>query len=118
MLGNLYENGLGVETDLRRAYDELYLKAAELGSKQGLSNVGIALLIGRGVERNPFEAAKWNRRAAEKGHAQAQFNLGRQYLSGDGVPQDFQEAIYWISEAAKNGYERAIQIMEQINGMQ
>ena len=62
-LGSMYEHGIGVRQDDEESF-ELYKQAAELGSVDGAHNTGIALLIGRGVERDPYEATKWNTIAA------------------------------------------------------
>lgn len=55
---------------------------------------------GRGVQQNPFEAAKWYRKAAEQGHARAQRNLAACYDAGRGVIADATEAARWYRAAA------------------
>jgi TPR repeat protein len=63
---------------------------------------------GRGVTKNPAEAAKWFRKAAEKGIQEAQFRLGGMYERGEGVPQDMEYAYGWYSVAAHLGNAKAI----------
>ena len=58
---------------------------------------------GRGVTRDPTEAAKWLRRAAERGVAAAQTALGYAYTIGEGVPLDRAEAFKWTRLAAEQG---------------
>ncbi len=58
---------------------------------------------GRGVTKDPTQAAKWFRKAAEQGHARAQQSLGFAYLDGEGVPQDDFEAYVWIRLAVERG---------------
>lgn len=62
---------------------------------------------GRGVDKNPEEAAKWYRKAAEKGVQDAQFRLGGLYERGEGVPQDLEYAYGWYSVAAHIGNPKA-----------
>lgn len=59
---------------------------------------------GRGVPRDPLQAAKWFRRAADQGHAGAQNSLGALYLSGQGVEQNTAEAIRFYRLSAAQGY--------------
>ena len=62
--------------------------------------------FGWGVEKDPFEALKWERRAAEHGNAASQFGLGNAYeygLESLGVVQDFVEAAKWYRRAADQG---------------
>jgi len=62
---------------------------------------------GRGVEKNPEEAAKWFRKAAEKGIQDAQFRLGGLYERGEGVPQDLEYAYGWYRVSAHIGNPKA-----------
>lgn len=67
---------------------------------------------GRGVEKNPQEAAKWFRKAAEKGVQDAQFRLGGLYERGEGVPQDMEYAYGWYSVSAHIGNPKAAAAIE------
>ncbi len=49
---------------------------------------------GRGVKRDPGEAAKWYTEAAEQGHAHAVFNLGVMHSKGQEVALDSELAAY------------------------
>ncbi len=62
---------------------------------------------GRGLEKNPAEAAKWFRKAAEKGVPEAQFRLGKLYEHGVGVPQDMEYAYGWYGVSAHLGNAKA-----------
>lgn len=62
---------------------------------------------GRGVEKDPTQAAKWFRKAAEKGVQDAQFRLGGMYERGEGVPQDMEYAYGWYSVSAHIGNPKA-----------
>src|SRR5262249_26969249 len=59
-----------VERDLAAAA-LLYRRAAEKGVREGQLRWGLALLHGRGVERDIDEAESWLRRAAEAGDVEA-----------------------------------------------
>jgi uncharacterized protein len=62
---------------------------------------------GRGVDKNPAEAAKWYRKAAEKGVQDAQYRLGGMYERGEGVPQDIEYAYGWYSVSSHIGNPKA-----------
>src|SRR5262245_26465877 len=55
--------------------------------------VGLAYAIGKEVQPDPIEAAKWVRRAADQGFAPAQYFLGLMYIDGLGVTQDDSQAV-------------------------
>jgi|GEM_PF-6220478 len=58
----LYAQGLGVPKDERRAFRFL-LKAAKMGSKEGMELVSRAYELGMGVAKNPVRASEWMIRA-------------------------------------------------------
>lgn len=110
-LGVLYENGYGVEKDLKQAA-AWYLKAAKQGNTDAQYNLGAMYEHGVGMAVNYAEAARWYRPAAESGDIDALSNLGVLYQSGKGVPQDkvLAMALYNVSVAfAGNGTTRATQ---------
>lgn len=74
-------------------------RAAEGGQPHAKVNLALALLEGRGVERNAMEALKWLREAAEYGIVEGQMRLGMLYEQGTGVPQDYYEALKWYLTA-------------------
>ena len=63
LLGVLYEQGQGVEKDVARGVG-LYKAAAEKGMRSAQARWGMALMEGRGVERDPLAGESWLRRAA------------------------------------------------------
>lgn len=67
---------------------------------------------GRGVTKDPTEAARWLRMAAEQGHAVAQYGLGMLHVQGDGVSADAYEAVRWLQRAAQQGHDRAAEIID------
>ncbi|MBQ0008615.1 MAG: sel1 repeat family protein, partial [bacterium] len=68
-------------------------KSAENGNAKSQCNLGIAYLLGNGVEKNYEEALKWLKKSAENGNARGQYNLGVAYLSGEGVEKNYEEAL-------------------------
>ncbi len=137
LLGQMYENGWGVEVDEEEAarlyriganqghldsvtslralqnkafakeYSQL-LPLAEAGNSEAQNRVGEMLEFGQGVERNKLEAFAWYQRAADQGEISAWHNLGRSYNFGTGVDQDFEVAEDWYRRAADRGYTKSL----------
>jgi TPR repeat protein len=104
-LGIIYEKGLGVEDDTKKAI-EWYGKAAEQGDTDALCNLGLIYAKGAekvGLKQDFHSAAKLYRKAADMGAREAQLNLGAFYYHGAGVPQDFKKAAEWYRKAAVQG---------------
>lgn len=64
--------------------------------------------LGKGVEKDLKESAKWYHLAADKGDAEAMKRLGKFYVLGYGVEIDTNAAIKWYRKALDNGvtYDR------------
>ena len=82
---------------------DLWAPLAHRGNARAQSNMGAALLEGRGVARDPARAVDWLRRAAEQGDVGGQRNLARCFYEGWGVGQDLGEAARWYEAAAGQG---------------
>jgi uncharacterized protein len=89
--------------DYATAMLKLRPKAAE-GQAIAQNYVGVMYALGRGIQQDKEEAAKWYRLAADQGHSEAQFNLGATYETGQGVEQNFATAMKWYRLAADRGY--------------
>lgn len=76
---------------------------ARAGEAAAQFELGDRCHFGRGVPRNPAEAAQWYRLAAEQGHAGAQLNLGNAYLRGEGLARNPVEGYAWLALAAAQG---------------
>jgi TPR repeat protein len=137
MLGQMYENGWGVDKDLEKAsalfkrganqghldsvnglrrlknieyrleLTSVRLKA-EAGDASAQNRLGEMYEFGYGQERDPNLAYSWYQRAAEQKLVVAQHNLGRCYNFGTGVEQNFTEAELWYREAAQQGHMDAM----------
>ena len=101
-LGNMYENGHGVERSNHAAL-VWYRKAADQGDLNSSVNIGVHYATGQGVPQDYEQAVLWFRKAAIAGNATAQLNLGKMYEKGQGVAQDYMHAIKWYQRAAYQG---------------
>jgi TPR repeat protein len=137
LLGQMYENGWGVDADdeqARRYYEQgarlgdldsvnslraLKNKAykaefadilpqAESGDAAAQNRIGEMYEFGQGVERDTDAAFAWYRKAADQGNVTAWHNLGRAYNFGTGVPQDYAKAEEWYRKAAERGHQQAM----------
>ena len=73
-LGCMYRDGEGGPTDKALAA-KYFRMAGDMGHVQGMTNYGLALFLGDGVQRNPDEGKKWLQKAADAGD-----NLAAQQL--------------------------------------
>jgi hypothetical protein len=60
--------------------------------------------MGKGVQQDYIESAKWFRRAAEQGHPIAENAIGYMYWRGEGVSRDYRQAVDWFRKAAEQNY--------------
>ena len=86
-LGLMYENGIGVSKDEKKAV-AWYLKAAQRGNSNAQYNLAVLYENGRGSDVDFAQAYQWYRRAAVQGDGLAVGNLGMLYLRGQGVKED------------------------------
>lgn len=103
VLGGLYIQGWGVDTDfeLARSWFE---KSAAQGNPMGCYNLGGMYANGIGVEQDCARAVELVRRPAEAGNPIGQVNLGALYADGSRcTPRDFDEALHWFRAAAEQG---------------
>ena len=96
-----------VGDDVAKKIFEKTKATAEKGDKEAQYYLALMYDIGKGVEEDHREAAKWYHKAAEQGLAQAQYYLGMTCRKGKGVRQDDKEAVKWFRKAAEQGYADA-----------
>jgi uncharacterized protein len=94
---NAYDRG-----DFGGAFRE-WLPVAQRGDANAQFNIGLLYANGKGVRKDPKQAADWYRKAAEQGVGAAEYNLGVMYANGDGVPRDVHEAVKWLQRASDHG---------------
>jgi TPR repeat protein len=116
VLGMLYQNGLGVEKDIKKAIYWLE-KAAEQGLKEAESYLGHLYLDGKVVEKDVDKAEKWLLSAAKHGEREAQVHLGLMYLDDKVAQKDVKSAEIWLHAAALQDSDEAKQALEKIPGV-
>lgn len=97
-LGIRYEDGRGVEKDLKLAF-YWFERSANQGFPMAESNVGLYYYFGKGVERDLHRAFFWYKRAADHGNDLARFYTGRMYALGQGVDADLEQAMAYFNMA-------------------
>lgn len=92
----------GANDDLERAFDLLRTAAeAQIGDAQHA--LGVLYLKGRGVDRNPAEAARWFQRAARNGSLAGEVEHAILLFNGQGVPANEALAARGFRRAALKG---------------
>ena len=88
--------------DYRKAYD-IWLPFARAGDPTAQHNLGLMWLTGKGVAREPEQAALWFAQAADNGSASAATQLGLMHIRGLGVEKDYDRAAVLLDQAARGG---------------
>lgn len=102
LVGKMYEQSLGVESDSAKAII-WYKKSAEQGNPKAQNNLGLIYMYGTGVDVNYTEALALFEKASLKGLPVAYGNLGRLYYFGYGVNRDYSKAHDMFVKAANLG---------------
>ncbi|KAJ3070481.1 hypothetical protein HDU98_006524, partial [Podochytrium sp. JEL0797] len=108
-LGKCYvwETGVGLKMDPRKAFEWYYL-AATRGFSKAQNLLGWCYWKGFGIEKDTMEACRWYRKAAEAGLVEGQANLGLAYCYGwSNGYKDRTEAAHWFWAAAVTGNDAA-----------
>ena len=90
------------DDDLQEAYYR-YKKAAELGNKDGMYNLGLYYLNGIFVEQDDKTALYWLEKAANNGHSDAANDIGVYYHSSKNLRGKHFKAIKWYKCGAELG---------------
>src|ERR1041384_7608151 len=77
--------------------------SADQGEARSQYGLGLLYDLGRGVQVDPAQAAKWYALAAAQNVPDAQSNLGLLYAEGRGVPKDMARADQLWLDADKGG---------------
>jgi len=112
-LADIYENGLGVTPDQKKAVD-LLGKSAEQGFVPAQQHLGELYLQGDETLQDFGEAEIWLHKAAVAGNGAAQRELGRIYALGLGVPRDPSMAYGWYENATLHGDGLATTLRDDI----
>jgi len=84
---------------------ENYRELAEFGIPEAQVELARLYLDGKGVEKNPQEAARLFFNAASAGNPKAHYELARLYENGDGVVKSGQKADAYYIRAIELGYK-------------
>ncbi len=105
-LGTMYEQGLGLAKNPKRAA-LWYEQAADGGEPEAQTHLARLYRNGKGIAKDEKKAVYWYARAAEQGLGIAQFFLGLMYETGRGTARDYVKAFKWLDLAATGGDEDA-----------
>ncbi len=94
-IGSMYAAGLGVEKDLKKAF-ELFYEAAQNGRADAICKLGLMYEQGLGVPKSFKEAARYYHKSAKKGYPLGQYRFGLLYMNGNGVKQNLINAYAWL----------------------
>ncbi len=114
MLGILAESRIDDAEGLSVAARH-YRKGAALGHAGSQLRYGFALLHGRGVPADPFQAETWLRRAALNDAPQAAAILGALYAQAGALPPNYAEAMIWFRRAAEAGHDDAARALAHLH---
>jgi TPR repeat protein len=81
LLGELYNQGLGVREDASQAAN-WYQLAARRGEPRAMASLAIMAADGRGMAKDPAQARDWLEKAAARGEPTASYNLALLLLNG------------------------------------
>ena|GEM_PF-795281 len=99
-LGWFYENGIGTEKNLVKAF-ECYKKSADRGNASAMGGLGLCFENGKGTAKDEKEAVRWYSKAAELGDGWALNQLGLCYYNGIGLVKDYSKAYQKFKMAAE-----------------
>jgi hypothetical protein len=112
-LGNMYENGLSVRCNYKKAF-AYYLKAAEAGNGFALEAVGRFYMQGK-VPKDFYLAVKYLKLATECGQFMAYSHLAYLYEKGLGVESNAAEAYRLYELGDKSGDVTAVNHLIRLN---
>ncbi|YCI06174.1 sel1 repeat family protein (plasmid) [Ensifer sp. D2-11] len=112
-LGDMYEQGLGVPTDMKTTL-KWYTKAAEGSWTAAEMRLGEIYFNGIEAVQDFEKAHKWLEQAAHGGDSVAQLDVGKLYANGWGVKKDPIWAYVWYEIAAREGNYEAQQLRDAL----
>ena len=109
-LAEMYEKGLGVKLDKKKA-ERLLRMAADRGNATAQCNLAFLL----DAEEKHEEAFRYYALSADQGYTRAEHNLGCRYANGRGTEVDLGKARYWLERAAAKGHEAATRSLASLD---
>jgi TPR repeat protein len=104
-LGHYYLDGIPdtpIKADPTRAREMFSYAASYFGDPDAQYYLARLYLDGRGVLRDPRQAARWLNRAAHKGQHHAQALLGRMLFKGEDLPRQAARGLMWLTLARES----------------
>ncbi len=115
-LGYIYEKGIGVTLDYKKAFD-YYNRVAKSESTDlkdrdaiNLSKIALGMMYikGHGIESSPETGLEYFTSASDNGSAKASYYIGQIYENGIGVDRDYEKAMEFYLKAAEYDYAPAL----------
>ncbi|MGB6130065.1 MAG: tetratricopeptide repeat protein [Psychrilyobacter sp.] len=103
-LANLYERGLGVEKDIKKAIYILKFLETKIEHSKVYFKIGYFYEMGLGVEKNCEKAINYYKRALESGDKLSAYNLGMLFLKKGNK----EVALKYLKRAEEFGYIQAL----------
>lgn len=97
----------GVRAQEDRFDAEALRQLAERGNADAQFELGVRLLGGEGLPKDPARAAEWLQKAAAQRNLGAMNAMGTLYEEGVGVPKDEKKAFEWYEKSANYGFPLA-----------
>jgi len=117
-MGWLYQMGLGVEKDTKKAL-QLYLLAAEQKNAVAQNNLGVMYEQGIEVNVDIKQAMLWYEKSAKNGYRFAQYNYANLLIEGVGGEKNISQAIEWYKKASvqkvKQATEKLLLLDKKVN---
>ena len=113
LLGHLFQQGLGVERNPRRAI-YWYGRAAQADVPEAHFALGMMAAYEQDMPSNYNEAFRWFSKAAELGHAEASLHVGLMYANGQGVARDLQHGLEWLDVAVEKEVPGAVEALAAV----
>lgn len=105
-MGEVYNNGLGVEESSKQAF-YWYSLSANNGEALAQKNLAYLYYHGEGTPQDYKSAVKWFKKAADQGNATAMYALGYCYEKGQGTKTSAKKAAKWYQLAVDDGNDSA-----------
>ena len=109
-LGRLYDEGLGVKLDKKKA-ERLVRMAADRGD--AIAQCKLAFLLHS--QEKLEEAFRYYALSADQGYTHAENGCGCCYVKGAGTEVDLGKARYWFERAAAKGDEKSIECLAHLD---